>query len=97
MAKPLLNILFKRRKQMVEYDNSKTFFEFEMERKINTKKNEGLSIHASEIRMMDRLLDSLNEYMTYMGKESNAYNLCFDLKKQIEENKKHTQNYMDVI
>ena len=47
--------------------------------------------------MMDRLLDSLNEYMTYMGKESNAYNLCLDLKKQIEENKKQTQEYMALI
>ena len=82
---------------MIDYDNSKTFFEFEMQRKIDIKKNEGLSIHASEIRMMDRLLDSLNEYMTYMGKESNAYDLCFDLKKQIEKNKKHTQEYMDLL
>jgi len=82
---------------MVNYDNSKTFFEFEMQRKIDIKKNEGLSIHASEIRMMDRLLDSLNEYMTYMGKESNAYDLCSDLKKQIEENKKQTQEYMELI
>lgn len=82
---------------MVEYDNSKTFFEFEMQRKIDRQKNEGLSIHASEIRMMDELLSSLNLYMTYMGKESNAYDLCFDLKKQIEENKKQTQEYMDLI
>ena len=82
---------------MIDYDNSKTFFEFEMQRKIDSKKNEGLSIHASEIRMMDELLSSLNLYMTYMGKESNAYNLCLDLKKQIEENKKQTQEYMDLI
>ena len=82
---------------MVEYDNSKTFFEFEMERKIDRKKNEGLSIHGSESRMMDRLLDSLNEYMTYMGKESNVHDQCFELKKQIQENKKHTQEYMDKI
>ena len=82
---------------MVEFDNSKTFFEFEMERKINKQKERGLAKHSSEIRMMDRLLDSLNEYMTYMGKESNAYNLCFDLKKQIEENKKHPQEYMDLL
>ena len=81
---------------MVEYDNSKTFLEFELQRKIDKQKERGLAKHSSEIRMMDRLLDSLNEYMTYMGKESNAYNLCFDLKKQIEENKKQTQEYMDL-
>jgi len=82
---------------MVDYDNSKTFLEFELQRKIDKQKERGLSIHASEIRMMDELLSSLNLYMTYMGKESNAYNLCFDLKKQIEENKKQTQEYMALI
>ena len=82
---------------MVEYDNSKTFFEFEMQRKIDKQKEFALAKHSSEIRVMDRLIDSLNEYMTYMGKESNAYNLCFDLKKHIEENKKQTQEYMDLI
>ena len=82
---------------MVEYDNSKTFFEFEMERKINKQKERGLAKHSSEIRMMDELLSSLNLYMTYMGKESNVYNLCLDLKKQIEENKKQTQEYMDLL
>ena len=82
---------------MVDYDNSKTFLEFELQRKIDKQKERGLSIHASEIRMMDELLSSLNLYMTYMGKESNAYNLCLDLKKQIEENKKQTQEYMALI
>ena len=82
---------------MVEYDNSKTFFEFEMERKIDKQKERGLAKHSSEIRVMDNLLDALNEYMIKFGRPSNAYDLCFDLKKQIEENKKHTQNYMDVI
>ena len=82
---------------MVKYDNSKTFFEFEMERKIDSKKNEGLAKHSSEIRIMDNLLDALNEYIIKFGRQSNAYDLCFDLKKQIEENKKHTQEYMDLI
>ena len=82
---------------MVEYDNSKTFFEFEMERKINKQKERGLAKHSSEIRVMDNLLDALNEYMIKFGRHSNAHDLCFDLKKQIEENKKHTQEYMDLL
>ena len=82
---------------MVEYDNSKTFFEFEMERKINTKKNEGLSIHASEIKVMDNLLDALNEYITRFGKESNVYADCVLLYAQINKNKKKTKEYMDLL
>ena len=82
---------------MVEYDNSKTFLEFELQRKIDKQKERGLAKYSSEIRVMDNLLDALNEYMIKFGRQSNAHDLCFDLKKQIEENKKHTQNYMDVI
>ena len=82
---------------MVEYDNSKTFFEFEMQRKIDKQKEQGLSIHSNEINVMDNLLDALNEYMIKFGRQSNAHDLCFDLKKQIEENKKQTQEYMDLL
>tara|TARA_R100001082_G_scaffold60386_1_gene33570 strand:- start:369 stop:617 length:249 start_codon:yes stop_codon:yes gene_type:complete len=82
---------------MTDYDNSKTFLEFEIQRKIDKQKERGLAKHRSEIRVMDNLLDALNEYMIKFGRLSNAHDLCFDLKKQIEENKKHTQNYMDVI
>ena len=82
---------------MVEYDNSKTFFEFVMERKIDKQKERGLSKHSSEIRVMDNLIDALNEYIIKFGRQSNAHDLCFDLKKQIEENKKYTQDYMDLI
>ena len=82
---------------MTDYDNSKTFLEFEIQRKIDKQKERGLAKHRREIRVMDNLLDALNEYMIKFGRLSNAHDLCFDLKKQIEENKKHTQNYMDVI
>ena len=46
---------------------------------------------------MDRLINAIDEYLIRFGRESNVYDLCFDLKKQIEENKKHTQEYMDKI
>ena len=82
---------------MVKYDNSKTFFEFEMERKIDKQKERGLSKHSSEIRVMDNLIDALNEYIIKFGRQSNVHDQCFELKKQIEENKKHTQEYMDKI
>jgi hypothetical protein len=82
---------------MVEYDNSKTFFEFEMQRKIDKQKERGLSIHASEIKVMDNLLDALNEYITRFGKESNVYAECVLLYAQINKNKKKIKEYMDLI
>ena len=82
---------------MAEYDNSKTFLEFEMERKIDKQKEQGLSIHSNEIKVMDNLLDALNEYITRFGKESNVYEDCVLLYAQINKNKKKTQEYMDLL
>ena len=82
---------------MVEYDNSKTFFEFEMQRKIDKQKEQGLAKHSNEIKVMDNLLDALNEYITIFGKESNVYADCVLLYAQINKNKKKTKEYMDLI
>ena len=82
---------------MAEYDNSKTFLEFEMERKIDKQKEQGLSIHSNEIKVMDNLLDALNEYITRFGKESNVYEDCVLLYAQINKNKKKTKEYMDLL
>jgi hypothetical protein len=82
---------------MIDYDNSKTFFEFEMERKIDKQKEQGLSIHSNEIKVMDNLLDALNEYITRFGKESNVYAECVLLYAQIKKNKKKTKEYMDLL
>ena len=82
---------------MVEYDNSKTFLEFELQRKIDKQKEQGLSKHSDEIRVMDNLLDALHEYVTRFGKDSNVYAECVLLYAQINKNKKKTKEYMDVI
>jgi hypothetical protein len=97
MGKPLLNTHLKRGESMAEYDNSKTFLEFEMERKIDKQKEQGLSIHSNEIKVMDNLLDALNEYITRFGKESNVYADCVLLYAQINKNKKKTKEYMDLL
>ena len=82
---------------MVEYDNSKTFFEFEMERKIDKQKEFALAKHSSEIRVMDRLLNALDEYTIRFGQESNVYKECILLYAQIKKNKKHLEEWMDKI
>ena len=82
---------------MTDYDNSKTFLEFEIQRKIDKQKEEGLSIHSDEIRVMDNLMDALHEYVTRFGKDSNVYAECVLLYAQINKNKKKTQDFMDSI
>jgi len=82
---------------MVDYDNSKTFLEFEIQRKIDKQKEEGLSRHSDEIRVMDNLMDALHEYVTRFGKDSNVYAECVLLYAQINKNKKKTKEYMESI
>ena len=82
---------------MVDYDNSKTFLEFELQRKIDKQKERGLSKHSSDIRVMDNLMDALHEYVTRFGKESNVYAECVLLYAQINKNKKKTKEYMALI
>ena len=82
---------------MVEYDNSKTFLEFELQRKIDKQKEKGLAKNASEIQIMENLLDALNDYITRFGQESNVYAECVLLYVKISKNKKTTQEYMDLI
>ena len=82
---------------MVDYDNSKTFLEFEIQRKIDKQKEQGLSRHSDEIRVMDNLLDALHEYVTRFGKDSNVYAECVLLYAQINKNKKKTKEYMESI
>ena len=82
---------------MVEYDNSKTFLEFELQRKIDKQKEKGLTKHSSEIQIMENLLDALNDYITRFGQESNVYAECVLLYVKISKNKKTTQEYMDLI
>ena len=82
---------------MVTYDNSKTFLEFELQRKIDKQKERGLAKHSDEIRVMDNLLDALHEYVTRFGKESNVYAECVLLYAQINKNKKKTKEFMDLI
>jgi hypothetical protein len=82
---------------MVDYDNSKTFLEFEIQRKIDKQKEQGLSKHSDEIRVMDNLLDALHEYVTRFGKDSNVYAECVLLYAQINKNKKKTKEYRDMI
>ena len=82
---------------MIDYDNTKSFIEYELDKAIDERKEQAIAKHSSEIRVMDRLINAIDEYLIRFGRESNVHDQCFDLKKQIEENKKHTQDYMDKI
>ena len=97
MGRPLQNMNFKRGKAMNDYDNSKSFLEWEMDRAIDERKDHAIAKHMSQIRVMDRLINALDEYTTNFGQESNVYKECILLYAQIKKNKKHLQEWVDKI
>ena len=97
MAKPLLNILYKRRIAMVEYDNSKTFFEFEMERKTDRQKELAIELQGKEIDQMTNLIKALIDYLVFFGDESNVKDECKDLLGKVTENRRIAEKFRDMI
>ena len=82
---------------MIDYDNTKSFIEYELDKAIDERKEQAIAKHMSQIRVMDRLIVALDEYTTNFGQESNVYKECILLYAQIKKNKKHLQEWVDKI
>jgi len=68
-----------------------------MDRAIDERKDHAIAKHMSQIRVMERLINALDEYTTNFGQESNVYKECILLYAQIKKNKKHLQEWVDKI
>ena len=97
MAKPLVNILYKRSKVMTKYDNSKTFFEFEMQRKTDRQKELAIELQGKEIDQMTNLIKALIDYLVFFGDESNVKDECKDLLGKVTENRRIAEKFRDMI
>ena len=97
MAKPLVNILYKRSKVMTKYDNSKTFFEFEMQRKTDRQKELAIELQNKEIDQMTNLIKALIDYLVFFGDESNVKDECKDLLGKVTENRRISEKFRDMI
>tara|TARA_Y100001937_G_C6941404_1_gene250545 strand:+ start:246 stop:491 length:246 start_codon:yes stop_codon:yes gene_type:complete len=60
-------------------------------------KEQSIHKHKKEIDIMNRAIFAINEYIIHFGRTSNVHDQCFDLKLQIEENKKHLENWISKI
>tara|TARA_X000000950_G_scaffold188570_2_gene227952 strand:- start:896 stop:1144 length:249 start_codon:yes stop_codon:yes gene_type:complete len=82
---------------MIDYDNTKSFIEYELEKAIDERKETAIATHMSQISVMDRLLIAIDEYTKTFGEESNVYKECIVLYAKIKGNKKHLQEWVDKI
>ncbi|BAQ90880.1 hypothetical protein [uncultured Mediterranean phage uvMED] len=69
----------------------------EMEDGLDLDKMRAFDKHNSDIETMTLCKAGLNMYIKRFGKESNIYEKCKELIVELDNNIKHTQNYMDVL
>ena len=82
---------------MVEYDNSKTFLEFEMQRKTDRQKELAMELQNKEIDQMTNLIKALIDYLVFFVDESNVKDDCKDLLGKVTENRRIAEKFRDMI
>ena len=82
---------------MVTYDNSKTFLEFELQRKTDRQKELAIELKGKEIDQMTNLTKALIDYLVFFGDESNVKDECKDLLEKITENRRIAEKFRDMI
>jgi len=64
---------------------------------IDRVKEQAIAKHMSDIKVMSKLVLSLNEYIIRFGRTSNIHDQCFDLKAQVIKNRDHLQDWVNKI
>tara|TARA_B100001093_G_scaffold461422_1_gene475852 strand:+ start:491 stop:724 length:234 start_codon:yes stop_codon:yes gene_type:complete len=64
---------------------------------IDRVKEQAIAKHMSDIKVMSKLVLSLNEYIIRFGRTSNIHDQCFDLKAQVIKNRDHLQEWINQI
>ena len=69
----------------------------EIEQEVDRQKEEAIAKHMSDIKIMSKLIASIDEYIIRFGRTSNVHDQCFDLKAQVIKNRDHLQDWMNQI
>ena len=69
----------------------------EIENELDKQKEEAIAKHMSDIKVMDKCIFAIDEFIIRFGRYSNAHDQAFDLKQQIIINKNHLKEWVDKI
>ena len=69
----------------------------EIKQEVDRAKEEAISKHMSDIKVMSKLINAINEYVIRFGRTSNVHDQCFDLKAQVQKNRDHLQDWVNKI
>ena len=64
---------------------------------IDEIKEQSLAKYNSDIEVMTKLINAIDEYLIRFGRTSNIHDECFDLKAQVLKNREHLQDWVDKI
>jgi len=53
--------------------------------------------HMSDIQVMSKLIESINEYLIVFGRTSNVHDQLIDLKAQVKKNRDHLNDWVNKI
>lgn len=71
--------------------------DLELEHELDMQKEQAIAKHMSDIRVMSKLVASINEYLIKFGRTSNVHDQLVDLKAQVIKNRDHLQEWMNKI
>ena len=64
---------------------------------VDETKEQAIAKHNSDIEVMTKLINAIDEYLIRFGRTSNIHDECFDLKEQVLKNREHLQDWVDKI
>jgi len=64
---------------------------------IEKAKEQAIAKHMSDIKVMSKLILSINEYIIRFGRTSNIHDQLFDLKAQVVKNRDNLQDWVNKI
>ena len=65
--------------------------------KIEKAKEQAIAKHMSDIKVMSKLVASINEYLIKFGRTSNVHDQLMDLKAQVIKNRDSLHNWINNI
>ena len=71
--------------------------DLELEQEVDMQKEQAIAKHMSDIKVMSKLIASINEYIIKFGRTSNVHDQLIDLKAQVIKNRDHLQEWMNKI
>ena len=67
------------------------------EQQLESEKNTDIAKYNKELKIIIETIYHINKYIIFFGRESNVFAQLKDVKAELENNKKHLENWINMI